>query len=69
MIQYLKPDLLGSKADLTYTSVGREHAQWKSVYDEKLKKTVEVVGQGRDIDRVVVVWVDPGKVMQVINQK
>jgi hypothetical protein len=65
--KYLQP-LLGSKADLTYRSVGRQEAEWATVYDEKLKKTVQVVGQPRDIDRVVVVWADYKKMTAILNQ-
>jgi hypothetical protein len=69
VIQYLKPDLLGSNPDLTYFSVGRQYAQWANVFKEKLGKTVEVVGEGRDIDRIVVVWVDPVSVTKILNPK
>jgi len=65
---YLTP-YLGSKADFAYVSVGRQQAQWAQVYDEKLKKTVEVVGKPRDIDRVVVVWVDYETVLKILNPK
>ena len=65
---YLTP-YLGSKADIAYQSVGRRQAQWAQVYDEKLKKTVEVVGKPRDIDRIVVVWVDYETVFKILNPK
>jgi hypothetical protein len=69
VIKYLKPVHLGSKADVSYLSIGRQQAQWASVFDEKLKKAVEVVGKPRDIDRVVVVWVDYESVKTVLNRK
>ncbi len=65
---YLTP-YLGSKADFAYVSVGRQQAQWAQLYDEKLKKMVEVVGKPRDIDRVVVVWVDYETVLKILNPK
>jgi len=65
---YLTP-YLGSKADIAYQSVGRREAQWAQAYDDKLKKMVEAVGKPRDIDRVVVVWVDYYTAMEILNGK
>jgi hypothetical protein len=69
VIKYLKPNLLGGKADVTPISFGRQYSEWAKVWDEKLKKAVRVVGKPRDVDRIVVVYVDYEKADQVINKK
>lgn len=67
-MKYLIPSPLGSGAKANYKSFGRRDAEWAKVFDEKLKKAVEVVGKPRDIDRVVMVWVDPDEAKAVLNR-
>ena len=69
VIKYLKPNQLGSMADVTFLSVGRKQAQWAQVFDEKLKRMIKKVGTPRDIDRYVVVYVDYGAAMKILNPK
>ncbi len=67
-VNYLIPSYLGSGAKAISKSKGRQYAQWAKVYDKKLRQMVEVVGQPRDIDRYVMVWVDEDDAKKILNK-